>query len=102
MFIGLKATLRKNIMWDFLYKLINIVLPRIKDFKRFRNNFDQNGNITIGIQEQLIFPEIEYTLIDKTRGMNITIVTSTTNDQQAHSLLTMIGLPLSPLQKGNL
>jgi hypothetical protein len=60
MFIGLKVTLRKNIMWEFLDRLINIALPRVKDFKGITSNFDSNGNITIGIKENLIFPELDY------------------------------------------
>ncbi len=96
--IGCKVTLRNFQMWNFLDKLLHIAMPRIRDFRGIsRKSFDGEGNYTLGIKEQLIFPEIEYTLIDKTRGMNITIVTSTKNNKQAHSLLTMIGLPLLPL-----
>jgi large subunit ribosomal protein L5 len=94
MFIGLKVTLRQNIMWDFLYKFINIALPRIKDFKKLNSKFDDKGNITIGITDYLIFPEIDYDNIDKVRGMNVTIVTSSNNKLHSHMLLTKIGLPL--------
>jgi large subunit ribosomal protein L5 len=94
MFIGLKVTLRKNIMWEFLDRLINIALPRVKDFKGIKSNFDSNGNITIGIKENLIFPELDYKDIDKVRGLNITISTSSRVDSQAKMLLMLIGIPL--------
>jgi large subunit ribosomal protein L5 len=94
MFIGLKVTLRKNIMWEFLDRFINIALPRVKDFKGITSNFDSNGNITIGIKENLIFPELDYKDIDKVRGLNITISTSSRVDSQAKMLLMLIGIPL--------
>jgi large subunit ribosomal protein L5 len=92
--IGVKVTLRGERMWSFLDRLINIVLPRVRDFRGVpRDAFDGRGNYTLGLREQLIFPEIEYDKIDKIRGMEITIVTSATNDEQAASLLEMLGMP---------
>jgi len=92
--IGLKVTLRKTKMWEFLDRFINIALPRVKDFRGIFSNFDGNGNITIGIKEQVIFPEIDYRDIDKNRGLNITILTSSNIDNEAKFILTNIGLPL--------
>lgn len=92
--IGVKVTLRGERMWAFLDRLINIVLPRVRDFRGVpRDSFDGRGNYTLGLREQLIFPEIEYDKIDKIRGMEITIVTSATNDEQASRLLEMLGMP---------
>lgn len=92
--IGVKVTLRGERMWAFLDRLLNIVLPRVRDFRGVpRDAFDGRGNYTLGLREQLIFPEIEYDKIDKIRGMEITIVTSATNDEQAASLLEMLGMP---------
>jgi large subunit ribosomal protein L5 len=92
--IGVKVTLRGERMWSFLDRLLNIVLPRVRDFRGVpRDAFDGRGNYTLGLREQLIFPEIEYDKIDKIRGMEITIVTSATNDEQAASLLEMLGMP---------
>jgi large subunit ribosomal protein L5 len=81
-------------MWSFLDRLVNIVLPRVRDFRGIpRDAFDGRGNYTLGLREQLIFPEIEYDKIDKIRGMEITIVTTAQNDEQAAGLLEMIGMP---------
>jgi large subunit ribosomal protein L5 len=92
--IGVKVTLRGERMWSFLDRLLNIVLPRVRDFRGVpRDAFDGRGNYTLGLREQLIFPEIEYDKIDKIRGMEITIVTSATNDEQAARLLEMLGMP---------
>jgi len=92
--IGVKVTLRGERMWSFLDRLINIVLPRVRDFRGVpRDAFDGRGNYTLGLREQLIFPEIEYDKIDKIRGMEITIVTSANNDEQAAALLEMFGMP---------
>jgi large subunit ribosomal protein L5 len=92
--IGVKVTLRGERMWSFLDRLLNIVLPRVRDFRGVsRDAFDGRGNYTLGLREQLIFPEIEYDKIDKIRGMEITIVTSAKNDEQAAQLLEMLGMP---------
>jgi len=92
--IGVKVTLRGERMWSFLDRLLNIVLPRVRDFRGIpRDAFDGRGNYTLGLREQLIIPEIEYDKIDKIRGMEITIVTSATNDEQATRLLEMLGMP---------
>ncbi|MGB9857117.1 MAG: 50S ribosomal protein L5 [Dictyoglomaceae bacterium] len=92
--IGLKVTLRGDRMYAFLYKLINIALPRVRDFQGVSpNSFDGRGNYTIGIKEQLIFPEIEYDKIDKIRGMDITIVTTAKTDEEAKELLALFGMP---------
>ncbi len=92
--IGTKVTLRGDRMWSFLDRLMNIVLPRVRDFRGVSPEaFDGRGNYTLGLREQLIFPEIEYDKIDKVRGMEITIVTSANNDEQAAQLLEMLGMP---------
>lgn len=92
--IGVMVTLRGQKMWAFLDRLINIALPRVRDFRGVSPNaFDGRGNYTLGIREQLIFPEIDYDKIDKVRGMEVTIVTTARNDEQARQLLEMIGLP---------
>ena len=86
-------------MWSFLDRLMNIVLPRVRDFRGISPDaFDGRGNYTLGLKEQLIFPEIEYDKIDKVRGMEITIVTTAPDDDQARALLTMLGMPF---KKGN-
>ena len=92
--IGLKVTLRGKRMYDFLDKLINICLPKIRDFKGVNPKaFDGRGNYTLGIREQLIFPEVNYEKVDRIRGMDITIVTSARNDQEARELLEVLGMP---------
>ena len=92
--IGVKVTLRGERMWSFLDRLVNVALPRTRDFRGVSpDSFDGRGNYTLGVREQLIFPEIEYDKIDKIRGMEISIVTSARNDEQARALLRMMGMP---------
>lgn len=92
--IGAKVTLRGDRMWSFLDRLMNIGLPRVRDFRGVpRNSFDGRGNYTLGLREQLIFPEIEFDKIDKVRGMEVTIVTTASTDDQASVLLQMLGMP---------
>ena len=92
--IGTKVTLRSARMWDFLDRLINVALPRLRDFRGLPSTgFDGRGNWTLGLRDQLIFPEIDYDKIDKQRGMEITIVTSAPSDEQARRLLTLMGMP---------
>ena len=92
--IGTKVTLRGDRMWAFLDRLINVALPRVRDFRGISADaFDGRGNYTLGLDEQLIFPEIDYDQVDKVRGMEITIVTTAVNDDQARTLLTKIGMP---------
>src|SRR5512132_2964899 len=94
--IGTKVTLRGNRMWAFLDRLLSTALPRVRDFRGVSANaFDGRGNYTLGIKDQLVFPEIEYDKIDKLRGMEVTIVTSAQNDEQARALLQMLGMPFS-------
>jgi large subunit ribosomal protein L5 len=92
--IGVKVTLRGNRMYDFLDRLCNISLPRQRDFRGISpDGFDGHGNYTLGLREQLIWPEIEYDKIDRVRGMNITIVTSAKSDEEARQLLELFGMP---------
>ena len=92
--IGTKVTLRGDRMWAFLDRLMNIVLPRVRDFRGVSAEaFDGRGNYTLGLREQIIFPEIEYDKVDKVRGMEITIVTTAPSDEQAAALLQMLGMP---------
>jgi large subunit ribosomal protein L5 len=92
--IGTAVTLRGDRMWAFLDRLMNIVLPRVRDFRGVSpNSFDGRGNYTLGLREQIIFPEIEYDKVDKVRGMEITIVTTATTDEQATALLALLGMP---------
>ncbi len=92
--IGCMVTLRKKKMYDFLTKLIHIAIPRIRDFRGISPKaFDGRGNYTLGIKEHLIFPEIDYDKIDKVKGMNITIVTTASTDEEARVLLDAIGMP---------
>lgn len=94
--IGTKVTLRGDRMWSFLDRLLNIALPRVRDFRGVSANaFDGRGNYTLGLKDQLVFPEIEYDKIDKLRGMEVTIVTSAPDDDQARALLQMLGMPFS-------
>ncbi len=94
--IGAKVTLRGPRMWAFFDRLVNIALPRVRDFRGISaNSFDGRGNYTLGIKDQLVFPEIEYDKIDKLRGMEITLVTSAKNDNEARALLKMLGMPFS-------
>lgn len=92
--IGVKVTLRGERMWALLDRLVNIALPRTRDFRGINPDaFDGRGNYTLGLREQLIFPEIEYDKIDKLRGMEITVVTTATNDEEGRRLLTLLGFP---------
>ena len=92
--VGIKATLRGRRMWFFLEKLIGISLPRIRDFRGISpDGFDGRGNYSLGLREQIIFPEINYDQIDKIRGMEISIVTTARTDEEARSLLTRLGMP---------
>lgn len=95
--IGAKVTLRGQRMYDFLEKLFYVALPRVRDFRGLsQRGFDGRGNYTLGIREQLIFPEIQYDKVEKVRGMDITIVTSAKTDEEAKELLTRLGMPLAP------
>jgi large subunit ribosomal protein L5 len=92
--IGVKVTLRGDRMWSFLTRLIHVALPRTRDFQGIpAEAFDGRGNYTLGLREQLIFPEIEYDKIDKVRGMEVSIVTSAKNDEEGRRLLTLLGMP---------
>ncbi|MCI8999824.1 MAG: 50S ribosomal protein L5 [Clostridia bacterium] len=92
--IGCKVTLRSSKMHEFAYKLFNVALPRVRDFRGVSaNSFDGRGNYSLGIKEQLIFPEIEYEKIDKLRGMDIIFVTTAKSDEEAKELLTLLGMP---------
>jgi large subunit ribosomal protein L5 len=94
--IGCKVTLRGEKMYDFLDKLVNISLPRVRDFRGVSNTaFDGRGNYTLGIKEQIIFPEIEYDKVSKVRGMDIVIVTTAKNNEEAKELLTELGMPFA-------
>lgn len=92
--VGCSVTLRGPRMYEFLERLITITLPRVRDFRGVpRRSFDGRGNYTLGLKDQLIFPEIDYTKVDKTRGMNVTICTSATTDEEARALLEALGMP---------
>ncbi len=92
--VGCKVTLRKERMYEFAYKLFNVALPRVRDFRGVSaNSFDGRGNYSMGVKEQLIFPEIEYDKVDKLRGMDIIFVTTAETDEEAKELLTLLGMP---------
>jgi len=92
--IGTMVTLRGDRMYEFLDRLLNIVLPRVRDFRGVSTkSFDGRGNYTLGLHDQLIFPEISYEKVDKMKGMNVTIVTTAANDNQARTLLKHLGMP---------
>lgn len=92
--IGTKVTLRGDRMYDFLDKLVSVSLPRVRDFRGVSNKaFDGRGNYTLGVKEQLIFPEVEYDMVDKVRGMDIVIVTTANSDEESRELLTQLGMP---------
>ena len=94
--IGCKVTLRADKMYDFAFKLFNVALPRVRDFKGLSpNSFDGRGNYSMGVKEQLMFPEIEYDKIDKIRGMDIIFVTTANTDEEAKELLRLLGMPFS-------
>jgi large subunit ribosomal protein L5 len=95
--IGAKVTLRGDRMWEFFDRLINLAIPRIRDFRGLpRKSFDGRGNYTLGVTEQLIFPEIDYDKVDRTRGMDITIVTTATTNEQGRALLNAFSFPFRP------
>lgn len=92
--IGAKVTLRGERMYEFLQKLIDVSLPRVRDFRGISNkSFDGRGNYTLGVKEQLIFPEVDYDQVSKVRGMDIVIVTTANSDEEARELLTQLGMP---------
>ena len=92
--IGCKVTLRGERMYEFLDKLVTVSLPRVRDFHGVSNkSFDGRGNFTLGVKEQLIFPEVDYDLVDKVRGMDIVIVTTANTDEESRELLTQLGMP---------
>lgn len=92
--IGCKVTLRSDKMYDFAYKLFNVALPRVRDFRGVsKDSFDGRGNYSMGLKEQLIFPEIEYDKVDKLRGMDIIFVTTAKSDEEARELLRLLGMP---------
>ncbi len=92
--IGVKVTLRGERMWSFLDRLMNVALPRVRDFRGISpNSFDGRGNYTLGLREQLVFPEIDYDKIDKVRGLEVSIVTSGKTDEEGRELLRMLGMP---------
>jgi large subunit ribosomal protein L5 len=92
--VGASVTVRGDRMWDFLDRLLSVVLPRIRDFRGLNpRSFDGRGNYTFGVNEQLVFPEIDYDDVDATRGMDITIVTTAKNDDEGRALLTALGFP---------
>lgn len=94
MAIGTKVTLRGERMYDFLDKLVTVSLPRVRDFRGIsKRSFDGRGNYTLGVKEQLIFPEVDYDRVDKVRGMDIVIVTTANTDEESRELLTQIGMP---------
>ncbi len=93
--IGCCVTLRGDRMYEFMDRLCNVVLPRVRDFKGLPTNaFDGRGNYTLGLRDQLVFPEIDYTRVDKIRGMNITLTTTARNDEEGRELLKLLGVPL--------
>ena len=99
MVIGVKATLRGEKMYSFLDRVINVALPRVRDFQGVSGEaFDGRGNYTLGIREQIIFPEISYENIDKIRGMNVIFVTTAGSDEEAHELLRLFGMPFKRAQ----
>ena len=92
--IGCKVTLRRNHMYEFYNKLVNVVLPQLRDFRGISpNSFDGRGNYSLGLQEQVIFPEISYDKISEVRGLNISIVTTATTDEEGRELLKLMGMP---------
>jgi len=94
--IGCCGTLRRDHMYEFFDRLVNVALPRVRDFKGVSlRSFDGRGNYTLGLKDQLIFPEIDYGKVDKARGMNVTIVTTARTDEEAKELLSLLGMPFS-------
>ena len=97
--IGVKVTLRRDTMYEFLERLISVALPRIRDFTGINSKFDGRGNYTLGISEQIIFPEVDIDKISKILGMEITFVTSASSDEEAFALLREFGLPFKNIKK---
>ncbi len=98
--VGIKTTLRGRRMWHFLEKLITVALPRIRDFRGVsETGFDGRGNYSLGLREQIIFPEVDYDKIDKIRGLEVTVVTTAKSDEEARALLTQLGMPFA--KRGN-
>lgn len=93
--VGVKVTLRGNRMWEFFDRLLSVALPRIRDFRGIDAKFDGRGNLTFGLTEQLVFPEIDYDAIDAVRGMDVTIVTTAVDDEQGKALLDAYGFPFT-------
>ncbi|MDI6736827.1 MAG: 50S ribosomal protein L5 [bacterium] len=91
--IGVMVTLRKDRMYEFFDRLVSVALPRVRDFRGTSNSFDGRGNYTLGIKEQIIFPQVNYDKIDRIRGMNICIVTTAKSDEEAKELLSALGMP---------
>lgn len=91
--IGAMVTLRGDRMWEFFDRLVNVALPRVRDFRGIQSKFDGSGNCSIGIKEQIIFPEVDYDKVDKIRGLNITLVTSAKDDKDGKALLKSLGVP---------
>ena len=92
--VGASVTLRRRGMWEFLDRFVSVAMPRIRDFRGLNTrSFDGRGNYTVGVKEQIIFPEVDYDKVNQIHGMNITVVTSTEKDDQAYALLTQIGFP---------
>ena len=95
--VGTSVTLRGDRMWEFLDRLMSIALPRVRDFKGVSpRGFDGRGNFTLGLKDQLLFPEIDYMKVDKARGMNVSVVTSARTDEEARKLLQFVGMPFRP------
>jgi large subunit ribosomal protein L5 len=95
--VGTSVTLRGERMWEFLDRLMSIALPRVRDFKGVSpRGFDGRGNYTLGLRDQLLFPEIDYMKVDKARGMNVSVVTTAKTDQEARKLLQFVGMPFRP------
>lgn len=96
MAVGASVTLRSNRMWQFYDRLVNIALPRVRDFRGVsRNSFDGRGNYSLGLSEQVVFPEIDYNQIDRLRGLQITVVTTATTDEEGRRLLDLLGMPFT-------
>ena len=94
--VGVKVTLRADRMWEFMDRLLNVALPRVRDFRGINpNSFDGRGNYALGVKEQLIFPEIEYDKVDKVRGMDVIFVTTAKTDEEARELLRLFGMPFA-------
>jgi large subunit ribosomal protein L5 len=98
--IGAKVTLRGARMWEFLDRLLSLALPRIRDFRGLPTRFDGRGNYTLGLTEQLVFPEVEYDAVYKVHGMDITIVTTAPDDEEAKAFLVALGFPFRDQQRG--